>query len=372
MGSPLLSVIIPTYNERDNMPLIIPRLSHLLEEEGIDHEILVMDDDSPDGTCGEVQRLSRKYPAVECILRKKDRGLSQAVIEGFSKAKGGVILVMDADLSHPVEAVPEMYRAITEDGADISVGSRHTKGGGIENWPLSRKFISFGASMMARPLTPCSDPMSGFFAVRPEVIEGAPLKAKGYKILLEILVKGRYDKVTEIPIVFKDREVGQSKLGSKVIVNYLQHLFKLYLYPGSATFFKFLFVGGTGMVLDLGMVTLLLLLLGDNTFTLPSLGSIRFFYLFQALSFVYAVTWNFVWNRYWTFDARRGSSSKQYRRFFIMAVFAFLIRTALLYAAVDLLGLDHQPLYQIALVSVIVIVTMINYLGSKFWAFRSS
>ncbi|MFW3145517.1 MAG: glycosyltransferase [Thermoplasmatota archaeon] len=366
----MLSVIIPTYNEKENMSVIIPKLYKVLKKKDVPFEILVMDDDSPDGTCGEVKRLSKKYPEAGCILRKEDRGLSPAVMEGFRKAKGDIHLVMDADLSHPVEAVPELYFAIARRGADISVGSRHAKGGGIEKWPLKRKIISSGAALLARPLTSCSDPMSGFFALRPEVIKDAPLRAKGYKILLEILVKGRYQKVEEVPIVFRDRELGQSKLGSKVIFNYLQHLMKLYIHPGSAPFFKFLFVGGTGMLVDLGMVSLLLLLLGDNTFDLFSYESIRFFYLFQAVSFIYAVTWNFIWNKYWTFDAGRGRSSTQYRRFFLVAVFAFVVRSALLYGAVDLMGFDHQPLYQIALVTVIVIVTVINYLGSKLWAFK--
>jgi dolichol-phosphate mannosyltransferase len=263
-----------------------------------------------------------------------------------------------------------MYRAIVDEGADVVVGSRHARGGGIENWPFTRRFISWSAALMARPLTPCSDPMSGFFAIKPEVIKGAPLKAKGYKILLEILVKGKYDKVAEVPITFKDREKGESKLGSKVIINYLQHLFKLYLHPGSAPFIKFLFVGGSGMVVDLGMVTLLLLLLGDNRFDLLSFEDIRFFHLFQGVSFFYAVTWNFVWNRYWTFDAKKDPSSKQYVRFFIVAISALVIRSIMLYVAVEKLGFEGIPLYQIALVTVIAFVTLINYLGSKLWAFK--
>ncbi|MEA3559047.1 MAG: glycosyltransferase family 2 protein [Candidatus Thermoplasmatota archaeon] len=361
MKTPMLSVIIPTYNERDNMPLIIPRLSRVLDDGGIDHEILVMDDDSPDGTCAEVRRLSKEYPKARCILRKKDRGLSQAVIEGFSRAKGDIHLVMDADLSHPVDAVPEMYRAIAEEGADVSVGSRHAKGGGIENWPAKRKFISFAASLMARPLTRCSDPMSGFFAIRPSVIEGAPLKAKGYKILLEVLVKGKYEKIREVPIVFRDREVGQSKLGSKVIMNYLQHLLALYVFPGSAPFFKFLFVGGTGMVIDLGVLTLMLSLLGTGYTN---------FMISQSVSFGAAVTWNFFWNRFWTFNARAGSASKQYLRFFVVASFAFAVRFILNYIGVDVFGIDEQPYYQLLTLGVIVVVTVINYLGSKLWAFK--
>ena len=367
---PLLSVIIPTFNEKDNMPLIIPRITEVLENDGIDHEILVMDDDSPDGTAAAVMELTGRFPRARCIVRKTDKGLSPAVLQGYSEARGDVLLVMDADLSHPVEVLPKMYRAVVDGGADVVVGSRHTKGGGIENWPFMRRFISFGASFMARPLTSCSDPMSGFFAIRPEVIEGAPLKPRGYKILLEVLVKGKYRKLSEVPITFKDRELGESKLGSKVILNYLQHLFKLYLYPGSAPLVKFLFVGGTGMLVDLGVLTMLLFLFGDAVFDLAGYEGLKYVYIYQAVSFLAAVTWNFFWNRYWTFDSRRGSKGGQYLRFFTVAVFAFAVRTFLMYIGVDVIGLKGEPMYQVVLVAVIVLVTVINYLGSKLWAFR--
>lgn len=345
------------------MPLIIPQLSKILKREKIPFEILVMDDDSPDRTSVEVERLSSEYPEARCIVRKVNKGLSPAVMDGYKEAKGDIYLVMDADLSHPVEKVPAMYHAIATEENEVSIGSRHTKGGGIENWPLKRKFISFGASMMARPLTPCSDPMSGFFAVRPSVIKNAPLKAKGYKILLEVLVKGNYekDRVKEVPITFKDREVGESKLGSKVIVNYIQHLIQLYLFPGSAPFFKFLFVGGTGMIVDLGILSLMLYLLGETKSD---------YMLSQAISFGAAVTWNFIWNRFWTFNARKGSMVGQYVKFMVVAAVAFGVRYLLANYGVDLLGVDEAPYYQIMTVGVIFIVTIINFLGSKLWAFK--
>lgn len=362
-NSDMLSVIIPTYNESGNMPLIIPRLHGVLTREKIPFEIIVMDDDSPDGTSKAVEKLTPDYPEARCVVRKQDKGLSPAVMDGYREAKGDIYLVMDADLSHPIEKVPEMYYAIARDGAEISVGSRHAKGGGIENWPLKRKIISWGASSLARPLTSCKDPMAGFFAVRPSVIEGAPLKAKGYKILLEVLVKGNYDrkKVKEVPITFKDREVGESKLGSKVIVNYIQHLIQLYLFPGSAPFFKFLFVGGSGMVVDLGILTLLLLMIGESKTE---------FMIFQGFSFLAAVTWNFFWNRFWTFDSRKSSMGGQYLKFGVVAIFAFIVRTALSYFGVDILGIEQAPYYQAMTFGVILIVTVINYLGSKLWAFK--
>lgn len=369
-NGPLLSVIVPTYNEKGNMALLIPAVCRVLNESRIPFEVLVMDDDSPDGTAKEVRRLAEDHPEARVVVRKEERGLSPAVIEGFNEARGRIYLVMDADLSHPIEALPEMYRAITEGGADIVVGSRHTMGGGIVDWPLHRKVISWGASSLARPLTRCSDPMSGFFAVRPEVVEGAPLRPRGYKILLEVLVKGKYERVEEVPITFRDREVGESKLGTGVIFNYLRHLFSLYMFPGSAPLLKFLLVGGSGMIIDLALAWALVSVLGDNTFDLLGWEDIRFFYLFQTVSFLYAVTWNFVLNRYWTFDARAGKSGEQYVKFFTVAVFALILRSFLMVILVEHLGFSGVPLYQLAQVVVIVIVTVLNFLGSRFWAFR--
>lgn len=356
---PTLSVIVPTYNEVDNMSVLIPKLVEILESEQIPHEILVMDDNSPDGTAKEVERIAGDRENIRVVVRTRNRGLSPAVIDGYDEATGDILLVMDADMSHPPEVVPEMYRAIADRGADISVGSRHTRGGGIENWPMSRKVISWGASMLARPLTSVTDPMSGFFAIKPDVIEGAPLKPKGYKILLEVLVKGSYGKVEEVPITFKDREHGESKLGSGVILNYVSHLLRLYTYPGSASLIKFLFVGGTGMLVDLGLFTLLIYLLGEGLYMVN-----------QGISFLAAVTWNFLWNRYWTFNVRGGSKALQYLKFFTVAVVAFGIRSGLMYVGVELFGFDEVPLYQVNLFLVILIVTAINYLGSKLWAFK--
>ena len=355
----LLSVIVPTYNEKENIGVLIERVSRVLREKGIPFEMLVMDDDSPDGTSKAVGKMSGRYPEARCIVRKEDRGLSPSVIDGFKAARGDILLVMDADLSHPPQVVPELYEAIAKGGADVSVGSRHAKGGGTEEWPFSRKFISWGASVMARPLTSCSDPMSGFFAVKRSVVEDAPLRAKGYKILLEVLVKGKYRKVSEVPIMFRDREKGQSKLGSKVIVNYLQHLIQLYLYPGSAPFFKFLFVGGTGLLVDEGIFNTLVLLMGKTNDT-----------YWQGISFLAAVVWNFIWNRVWTFSATKGKGGSQLGKFFIVALIAFGIRTGLYEGGKYLLPVSEEWHLGVLLFFVIVIVTIINYLGSKLWAFK--
>jgi len=357
----MLTVIVPTYNERENIERLIGRISSLLREKDIPFEVLVMDDSSPDGTADVVGSIKDRFPEARCIVRTADRGLSPSVVQGFKESRGDIMLVMDADLSHPPEVVPQLYKAIVDDGADIAVGSRHTKGGGIENWPVGRRIISWGASLLARPLTACSDPMSGFFALRREVVHEAPLKAKGYKILLEVLVKGNDRKLREVAITFRDREAGESKLGSRVIVNYLQHLLRLYLFPGSAPLFKFLIVGTSGFIVDEGLFSLMLYSLGKD-------GNV----IWQGLSFSAAVVWNFVWNRVWTFKATEGRGLTQFMKFAGVAVVAFAIRTGLYEVGKTALGLDTRPELIVLLFFVIGIVTFINYIGSRFWAFSRS
>lgn len=344
------------------MPKIIPALSEELDKENIRYEIIVMDDNSPDKTSQAVQDLAQQGYHCRCVVRKTNRGLSPAVIDGFAACKPGSIrLVMDADLSHPVEVVPKLYRAIADGKAEVAVGSRHCLGGGIENWPLKRKIISWGAALMAKPLATCSDPMSGFFAFTPSVIEGVQLNAKGFKILLEVLVKGHYNKVVEVPIVFKDREWGESKLGRGVIVSYILHLIALYLTPGTAPLLKFLFVGGCGMILDVTLFTILTMLLGFGGIT----G--------QLTSFCVALMWNFIMNRIWTFG-KTGQSNVlvEFAKFVAVACVALLVRTGLFEGGKKYLGIHNAPWVQLLLVGVIISVTAINFIGSRWLVFNSN
>ena len=221
-----ISIIIPTYNEKENIKKLIISINKILKK---DFEIIIVDDHSPDGTGKIVDELSKKYP-VKCVHRKGKLGLSSAVIEGFKAAKGPVIGVMDADFSHDINIVPQLIKPIINNEAELTIGSRYIKGGEIENWPLKRKVISRGATLLSLPLTKIKDPMSGFFFLKKEVIEGIELNAKGYKILLEIIVKGSYDKVKEIPYTFVDRKSGKSKLNKSEYIDYLKNLFNLIKY----------------------------------------------------------------------------------------------------------------------------------------------
>jgi len=223
-----LSVIIPTYNENENIKIIIPKIYDIFKKEGITGEILVIDDDSMDGTGHTAQLLAHEYPVVVHI-RKKERGLATAVMKGFELAKGDICLVMDADLSHPVEKIPEMISPIIQRQCDITVGSRYISGGGCHNWSLGRRIVSRVSGFLARGVAKLSDPTSGFMAVRKDVLAGVKLDPIGWKIVLEVVVKTKA-RWKEVPIVFCDRQFGVSKLDSRIKKEYLLHLWRLYFY----------------------------------------------------------------------------------------------------------------------------------------------
>ena len=225
-GSLELSVVVPTFNERENLPRLAGELFAAFRDAGIRGELVIVDDDSPDGTAQTAAGLACAYP-IRTLVRKGRRGLSSAVLEGVSAAGAPVVCVMDADLSHPPGTVPRLFRAVRE-GADIAVGSRLIPGGGVEGWPLSRRLLSRGATLLARPLTAVRDPMSGFFCFRKAILRGARLEPGGYKILLEILARCDPARAVEVPYLFRNRHLGSSKLSGKVMGQYLGHLLRLY------------------------------------------------------------------------------------------------------------------------------------------------
>lgn len=224
----MLSLVIPTYNEKKNIGKLIERLEKIFKSKRIQAEIIIVDDNSPDGTADVVDGLAKKHRNIKLIRRPGKMGLSSAVIDGFKISRGNVLGAMDADFSHPPEKIPEMLEAIEKDNFDLVIGSRYAKDGRIENWPALRKITSRGATILAMPLTRIKDPVSGFFMLKRSVIAGRKLSPTGYKIGLEIIVKGKYDKSKEIPFVFSNRKSGKSKLNAKEYANYLLHLSKLY------------------------------------------------------------------------------------------------------------------------------------------------
>ena len=220
----MISIIVPTYNERENITKLIPSVHKTLEEH--EHEIVVVDDNSPDGTAEIVEELSKEYP-VNLIVRSGKLGLASAILHGFYHAKGNILGVIDADLQHPPECMRELVEA-TSNGYDIAIGSRYTENGEVAGWSRFRALVSRVAVALSKPLTDVKDPMSGYFFVKRGVIRDVSFKSIGYKLLLEILVKGSCNNVKEIPYTFKVRENGESKLGIREYTDYLKLLCHLY------------------------------------------------------------------------------------------------------------------------------------------------
>ena len=234
----LVSVVVPTYREHDNLAALIERLA-LVRERLPGLEVVFMDDPSGDGSAELVASIAagQEEPWVSLISREGPRGLSAAVLDGFSAARGSRVVVMDADLSHPPEVIPEMLAALEE--AEMVVGSRYVAGGSTADaWGVFRWLNSVVATVLARPLTRVKDPMSGFFALRrADVLAAGGLSPIGYKIGLELIVKCGLRRVVEVPIHFGLRHAGESKLTLGEQVKYLRHLVRLY---------RFAMTGGRG------------------------------------------------------------------------------------------------------------------------------
>lgn len=223
-----ITLVIPTYNESENLPILLEKVFDAFRSAGLDGRVIVVDDNSPDGTWKTAEELKDRYPGLEVLRRINKRGLSSAVLDGFGMSKSDILGVMDADLSHPPEKIPEMVEPLLRGEADIVIGSRYIKMGGTEDWALRRKISSRIATLAVIGLTSVKDPMSGFFFLKREVIENVELSPEGFKIALEILVRGKFDRVVEVPIIFRDRVYGETKLSGGVILDYLYHVAKLY------------------------------------------------------------------------------------------------------------------------------------------------
>ncbi|MBV8435450.1 MAG: polyprenol monophosphomannose synthase [Candidatus Eremiobacteraeota bacterium] len=223
------TLVVPTYNEAGGIEKLLRALDSVFREHGLDGEVIVVDDNSPDGTGAIVDRLSAELP-VRCLHRPGKLGLSSGVIDGWKLARPESVALgaMDADFSHDITVLPAMVEALESGSYGLAVGSRYVPGGGIANWPKRRIVTSRVACMLARPLTSVKDVTSGYFLVRREALDGVTLDPIGFKIGLEVIAKAHYGKAVEVPYVFTDRVVGESKLNQKEIFNYLKQLRKLY------------------------------------------------------------------------------------------------------------------------------------------------
>ena len=358
-------MIVPTYNEKENLQELATRIFKACGAAGIDAELVVVDDNSPDGTGAYAEELA-KTNRVKVVHRPGKLGLSSAVLDGLKVASGSVLLVMDADLSHPPEKIPEMVSKIESGEADVVVGSRYVKGGSVEDWPFTRKIISKSATLLARWLTKVKDPMSGFFALKKTVIDGVELNPVGYKIGLEILVKGKYSKVVEVPIHFANRRAGTSKLGGTEVLKYLDHVTMLYEHKRFwlAKYLKFAFIGGIGAIINLAIF-----------WTAVEVFHVHYLWA-VALAFVVADTNNYIWNRLWTFKSKR-SVAPQYLQFLVVSVDGLMLNEILMKSIVEDLmpdigiGEDKASFYLVvAQVLSIFLVSLFNFAVNSLWTFR--
>lgn len=299
-----LSIVIPTYKEAQNIPILLQRIDQLRREHDLTLEVLVMDDQSNDGSVEAVERSGFAWAKI--VVRNGRRGLSPAVVDGFKLARYPVLVVMDADLSHPPEKIPDLILAL-ETGQQIAIGSRYVPGGSTDHrWGFFRWLNSRIATLLARPLTSVRDPMSGFMALRRAELDRArSLNPIGYKIGLELIVKCGLENVGEIPIHFSNRVHGESKLTLKEQFRYLQHLRRLYIhrfkYFSAAA--QFAVVGASGVVVNLAVLTVAVWI-GLR----PAIA--------VAAGIAVSLVSNFLLNRRFTFSyARKGRLGRQFLGF---------------------------------------------------------
>jgi dolichol-phosphate mannosyltransferase len=347
-------VVVPTFREVENIPLLVERLSQVRSDLGDALDVLLMDDDSRDGSAELVERLA--LPWVRMITRTSDRGLSQAVLDGLRRATGTVLVVMDADLSHPPETLPKMLGELDQ-GAEFVVGSRFTEGGTTDDdWGVFRWLNSRFATLLAYPLTRIQDPMSGFFMLRRSTFESTnQYNPIGYKIGLELLVKCDCQKVSEVPIHFTDRQLGKSKLSLKEQLRYLQHIRRLYTHRFAvwSQLAQFLAIGVTGLLVNLALLTLFLKLgLSERTAPIPAI----------ALSMV----WNFALNRRFSFSgARHDSIFRQFWGFVSACSLGALVNYG-----VTLQMLRWVESLQLAAVIGVIVATGFNFTASRLFVFK--
>ena len=222
-GPATISIVVPTYNERERLADLVEAIFAAYAAERVEGELIVVDDNSPDGTGALADQLAGRY-RIRVLHRAGKLGLGTAVIEGFAAATAPVVGVIDADLSHPPSLLPRMLAVMQGTAADVVVASRYVPGGGTRNWETSRLIMSRIACVMARGLTPIRDATSGFFLIRRELARGVHISAGGFKICLELLVRSRPRAVVEVPYVFVGRTAGESKMNLTEALGYLHQL----------------------------------------------------------------------------------------------------------------------------------------------------
>lgn len=365
-----LSVVLPTYNESAHIDAIVEQLMAVLDNiPALRYEIIIVDDDSPDRTWEKALQLSQKFPQIRAIRRQDQRDLSAAVLRGWQVARGDVFAVMDADLQHPPETIPELWRAIRR-GADLAIASRNIEGGGVSDWTLPRRSVSRCAQLLGLVVLPevtgkVSDPMSGYFMVRRSALEGRELHPLGYKILVEVLARGTVEKISEVPYVFRETPHRPSKHSAAVSAQYLQHLIRIRIYLlKTSTFLRFCIVGASGTLIDTAM---LFLLSDPRTLNWNLTGS-------KIIAAELALTNNFMWNDLWTFgkfSSRQNTFRQRARRFLkfnLLCSVGIILNLIILNIGFKVFHMNRY----IANLSAIFIVTFWNYNTNRKLSWRTT
>jgi len=372
-----VSIIIPTYNESQNILKILKSIGEFLPK-NILAEAIVIDDNSPDGTGKIVENYLKDFKkitgyTIDVIHRTAKKGLSSAILNGIQQAKGDTIVVMDSDFSHPPQIIPRMLDALRKYRCDIVVASRYVQGGKISGWPLKRKLLSKLATVIAKKglgVSP-ADPMSGFFAFKRPIIKGLKFDAIGFKMLLEILVKTKGVKVWEIPYTFTDRQFGSSKVTLSTAIDYAKSVWRLYRFGKSerkqekrpsvrflSKAARFYTVGASG----LGINFLMSLLFAGGVSDMWYLHA-------NIIGIIASITTNFVLNKYWTFEDRDFSTKKtlsQYGKFVGFSSLGALVQLSMVFSLVE----ASQIAYPIALILAVFTAAFGNFILNKKWTFK--
>jgi dolichol-phosphate mannosyltransferase len=372
-----LSVIVPTYNESKNIVGILDSLRKHLPI-GTDTEIIVVDDNSPDGTGNIVEEYAKNSKkentqSVQIIHRKTERGLSSAILAGINYAKGESVVVMDSDFSHPPQTIPKMIEELHKSECDIVVASRYVNGGSVKGWPFKRKIISKGATKIAQHGLgiKIKDPMSGFFAFKRSIINNIKFDAIGYKILLEILVKARGVKVKEIPYEFINRKEGSSKLDTAVTIDYVKSLWRLYRHGKTIREkekrISVRFLSKAGRFYTVGASGLLVNYLVSFLFGVV-LSNLWYIYA-TMIGIVFSMTTNFILNKVWTFEDRDFNLKKTLRQYGLFLGFSGIGAIFQIFMIYILVESRHMN-YSIALFVAVVIASVGNFILNKRWTFQ--
>ena len=392
------SIVIPTYNESENILRLISEIEKNLPTSDFT-EIIVVDDNSPDGTgklvedcitkkgikAKEKNSSHTKNHILKVVHRTGKEGLIPAIIDGVRQSSGTNVLIMDADFSHPPEVIPKMMSELKRNPNSIVIGSRYIEGGKVVGWPARRKILSKGASTLARlglNVKNVKDPMSGLFALPRELIQNISIATKGYKILLEILVKNKEIPVIEVPYTFTDRQSGKSKMSYNVIVNYAKAIWQLYQHGQKSDRVKISeqvnkrsvrFISKVGRYYTVSISGLVInyivsFLLANDVANSIRLLSNEWYLEASIIGAIISMTSNFFLNKYWTFEDKRfevRSTARQYLSFIGMSAIGLIIQISLLYYMVE----NFVP-YRMSLIISIAVATTINFILNKKFTFK--